>query len=460
MTAFNDIKRACFIGIGGIGMSALARYFHSAGIEVAGYDRVSTPLTDRLTKEGMNIHFTEDISALPAPFLSSAETLVVYTPAVPANHREMKYFREHQFRIMKRSEALGLIVHDMDVIAVAGTHGKTTISGMLSHILYASGIEYGAFLGGISKNAGTNYVSPGRSGRVVVEADEYDRSFLSLHPKMAIVTATDADHLDIYGNRAEVVESYSRFVSQIREGGILLVKKGLEFTGSLPATVYTYSLDEEADFRATGISREGFRYHFSLETPEMVISDLVLGIYGKVNLENAVAASAMALLSGAGEEGIRKGLLTYAGIKRRFDIIIEEQGCVYIDDYAHHPEELKAFISSVREALPGKRLAGIFQPHLYTRTRDFAPAFAESLSALDDVILLDIYPAREEPVEGVGPEIILDKLSNPGKKLVCSKEDLPGVIKELDPPVLLTMGAGDIDQWVEPLKNLLTQMRG
>lgn len=455
MNTLYGIERAFFIGIGGIGMSALARYFNATGIEVAGYDRVSTTLTDRLSGEGMSIHFTDDISLLPPAFRKPQGTLVIFTPAVPATHRELVFFREHHFRVLKRSEALGLIVKGMKVIAVAGTHGKTTISSMITHILSAGGIKTNAFLGGISTNLGTNFLFSPESDLVVVEADEYDRSFLKLYPDMAVLTAMDADHLDIYGDRKALLETYGNFVSQIRDGGTLLLKQGLspDHTGHLKT--FTYGLSGEADFHPREVIRQGFRYRFSLSARGEVIRGLTLGVYGKVNLENAVAACSVALLTGAGEEALRKGLEGYSGVKRRFEVMIERPDCVFIDDYAHHPEELKAFISSVSEALPGKRLTGIFQPHLYSRTRDFAAGFAESLSALDDVIVLDIYPAREEPIEGVGPELILGQLKNPGEKIHCSKARLLQVIDELNPEVLLTMGAGDIDQLTEPLKELL-----
>ncbi len=416
MTRQADIQRVYFIGIGGIGMSALARYFHALGLGVAGYDRVSTPLTGQLAREGMDVHFRDDLTAIPAAFRSPEGTLVVYTPAVPPELGELAFFREGGFRILKRSEALGEVVSDKRVIAVAGTHGKTTISGMLTHILNTAGPKTSAFLGGVSKNLGSNVVVQPGSDLVVVEADEFDRSFLRLYPEMAVVTAMDADHLDIYGSHEALLETFARFISQIHEGGKLLVKRGLPLDPEIPAGVFTYALDGDADFHALNIVREGFRYRFSLHTPGGVIDGLSLGVYGRVNLENAVAACALAWLAGAPDEGIRRGISGYTGIKRRFDVILEEPPVIFIDDYAHHPEELRAFITSVREALPGKRLTGIFQPHLYTRTRDFAAEFARSLSALDDVILLDIYPAREAPIAGVGPELIFDNLEQYRRK--------------------------------------------
>ncbi|HYW96635.1 MAG TPA: UDP-N-acetylmuramate--L-alanine ligase [Bacteroidales bacterium] len=449
------MQRAYFIGIGGIGMSALARYFKANGIEVAGYDRVSTGLTDQLAREGMMVHFTDDISAIPEAYRSTQGTLVVYTPAVPPLHSELRYFRDNHFDMVKRARALGMIIADKKSIAVAGTHGKTTISTMLSHILTVAGVKTSAFLGGISKNTGSNFRFEPGSHYIVVEADEFDRSFLNLNPQMAVITATDADHLDIYGSAEALEDTFNQFASQVKPCGVLLLKKGLKINYPRHVRRYNYSLSGDADFFARDISREGFRYHFSLRTPGGTIDGISLQVYGRVNLENAVAAGALAWLAGAGEEGVREGLEGYTGVRRRFDVIIEQPGCLFIDDYAHHPEELKAFISSVREALPGKRLSGVFQPHLYTRTRDFAAGFARSLSALDDVIILDIYPAREEPIAGVGPELILDNLTNTGEKIACSKEQLFKVVGELNPEVLLTMGAGDIDQMVDPLKNLL-----
>ncbi len=450
-----NIKRAYFIGIGGIGMSALARWFNAIGIRVAGYDRVSTSITDQLQDEGISVQFEEDSSVIPEDFRIPDGTLVVYTPAIPAMHSGLLFFREHKFSVLKRSEALGLVIGDTKVLAVAGTHGKTTISAMLSHILKTSGIRAGAFLGGISKNTGTNFNFDPEAEIVVVEADEFDRSFLTLYPEMAVITAMDADHLDIYGNREALIESFSLFASQIRKGGILLLKKGLSVKDAAHLTVYTYSLDGDTDFCALNIQHKGFTFTFSLKTPGGFIEELHPSVYGRVNIENAVAACALAWLNGAGDAGIKGGMKGYKGVKRRFDVIIDRPDCLFIDDYAHHPEELKAFISSVREALPGKKLTGIFQPHLYTRTRDFAPEFAQSLSALDDVILLDIYPAREEPIDGVSPMIILDKLENSGKRIHCGKEQLLQMVEKMKPEVLLTMGAGDIDRLVEPLKRLL-----
>ena len=457
MNSVNDIKSVYFIGIGGIGMSAVARHFSTAGIPVAGYDRISSPLTDSLAREGMKIHFTDDVSAIPPEFKNPKQTLVVYTPAVISAHHELSWFRENNFTVKKRSEVLGLIVRDKKTIAVAGTHGKTTISSMITHLLGSGGIEAGAFLGGISKNLGSNFRYAGPEQYVVVEADEYDRSFLSLYPQIAVITAIDADHLDIYGDRENLKQAFGEFTSHIRDGGILVMKEGLDLPVPDNLKVYRYSLEEGSGFGARQIKRDGFRYRFDLKTPQSVLENFLLGVYGRVNLENAIAACAVSWLCGLQPDRMREALKTYSGVARRFDVRIESGNRVFIDDYAHHPEELRAFIASVKEALPEKRLTGIFQPHLYSRTRDFADDFARSLSVLDDVIILDIYPAREDPIPGVGPHLIFDKLTNAGERIQCSKEQLLRVVDELDPPVLLTMGAGDIDRMVEPIANLLEE---
>lgn len=453
-----QIKRVYFIGAGGIGMSAVARYFKASGLDVAGYDRVSTPLTDQLSREGIHIHFTDDIEKVPPSFKIKEQTLIVYTPAIPVNHAELKYFRKEGFLIMKRSEILGSIMEMNKGIAVAGTHGKTTVSSMIAHIMNGSKIRCNAFLGGVSKNLDSNLLLDSHAEYTIAEADEFDRSFLRLYPELAVVTSMDPDHLDIYGSHEKMIEDYNRFISQIKPGGILIHRYGLpvEIPGMI--TAYSYDLEtEESDFYIRKVSRKGFNYQFDLATTAGDINNLEMGIYGKVNLENAVAAIAACLLIGAKEEEVRKGMKTYSGVKRRFDIQIESEERILIDDYAHHPEELNAFILSVREALPGKLLTGVFQPHLFSRTKDFAEGFSDSLSRLDNVILLDIYPAREEPVPGVSSKIIYDKLKNKGEKIMTNKEQLLNILKELNPEVLLMMGAGDIDQLIKPVKKLLSE---
>jgi UDP-N-acetylmuramate--alanine ligase len=454
-----NIKNVFFIGIGGIGMSALARYFKARGMGAGGYDRVETPLTQALQSEGMEIHYADRTELIPVKFLRKETCMVVYTPAVPSSHSELQFFRKNGYRVMKRSQVLGMIAGESRCIAVAGTHGKTTISSMIAHIFNHAGLNCNAFLGGISKNLDSNLLLKKDARMVIVEADEFDRSFLSLFPANAVVSAVDADHLDIYGTHDALLESFNSFVSQVKPGGILVYKKGIRL--KLPAGIrcLSYSTSEAADFSLADYRSDGFKIRFSVKTPYGEISNLQLGTYGKVNVENAIAALAIALLNEVSTEKIREALLTYRGVARRFDMRIQTGKHIYIDDYAHHPEELRAFITSVREAVPGKRLAGIFQPHLYSRTRDFSPGFSESLSLLDDVILLDIYPAREVAIPGVTSEMILGGLSNPGLKMLSSKTQLRAIIEDLKPEVLLTMGAGDIDQLVEPLEKLLNGMK-
>jgi UDP-N-acetylmuramate--alanine ligase len=456
MRDISDIKRVYFIGIGGIGMSAIARYMLLIGRKVAGYDRVSTSLTDTLTREGMNIHFSDDVLLVPRVFMDPENTLVIYTPAVPPDHSELTYFREKGFRVMKRAEALGMIVNSRKGIAVAGTHGKTTVSSMIAYLMKNSPEGCNAFLGGISKNLDSNLLLNPKAEYTVVEADEFDRSFLHLHPFMAVVTSMDADHLDIYGNYDNLKDSFNGFVSQIDESGLLIYREGLPLVVPPFLRSFTYSPEQAtASFYPLNVQRDGFSYRFSLKTPSGILDSMELGVYGRVNLENAVAALAVCHFLGVDEAVMREALTTYSGVKRRFDVRIETEERIYIDDYAHHPKELMAFIGSVKEALPGKKITGVFQPHLYSRTRDFADSFAESLSMCDNVVLLDIYPAREKPIPGVSSKIIYERLTNKGEKVMLEREQLFQVISELDPEVLLTMGAGDIDQLVEPIQNLL-----
>ncbi len=449
-------RRIYFIGIGGIGMSALARYFRVKGCEVCGYDRTETVLTKQLQAEGISVHYIDDIDAIPPSYKEDKEqTLVVYTPAVPSTHKEMNWFKDRGYRMMKRSEVLGQISKEKQTIAVAGTHGKTTTSTMVAHLLTESGIGCDAFLGGISKNYQTNLLLDDRSRYVVAEADEYDRSFLQLHPYIAIVTATDADHLDIYGTHEQLKQAFNQFVSQIVPGGTLIVKYGVQIVIPKGIQVFTYSLDRtEADFHATNIRIKDGQYVFDLHTPQNVLQEVTTGIPGLVNVENAIAAMAAAWLVKADPEKIKAGIASFAGVQRRFDYRIKNSRMVYIDDYAHHPEELRFTIESVRSLYPGKSITGIFQPHLYTRTRDFMDEFAQSLSLLDELILLDIYPAREEPIEGVSSQIIFDKVAISDKYL-CTKEELINVLKNKHIEVLLTMGAGNIDTLVKPIEDLL-----
>jgi UDP-N-acetylmuramate--alanine ligase len=453
---FNNIKRVYFLGIGGIGMSALARYFKATGKDVAGYDRTQAPLTKELISSGINIHFSDETGLIPADYLNKEDTLVVVTPAIPGNHKELAYFRNNSFMLFKRSEILGFIAGQKYNIAVSGTHGKTTVSTMIAHIMSQSESGCSAFLGGISKNFKSNLVYNAKSNYIITEADEFDRSFLRLHPQLTVITAMDADHLDIYGSRDELVRTFSQFANQTRKGGIILAKKGLKLDLDYDYNNYTYTLAEKADFYASNITLNRGIYSFEVVTPSSVIKNMSLRHPGIVNVENAIAATAVTYLTGIDAEIIRNALSTFNGISRRFDIILKTEELIYIDDYAHHPRELSAVINSVRKLYPGKKVTGIFQPHLYSRTRDFAGEFAESLDTLDDLILLDIYPARELPIKNITSKIIFDKVKLSGKML-CSKNDLPGILKNMKLEVLLTMGAGDIDQLVEPIKTMLDE---
>lgn len=456
MLKFNDIKKVYFIGIGGIGMSALARYFANRGIAVSGYDRTETQLTLALEKEGIAVHYTDDPSLLPSD-LHPDDSLIVYTPAVPATHLELNALIDRGFKIYKRAAVLGIICNSHRAIAIAGTHGKTSVTTMTAHILKTSALGCSAFLGGISKNYQTNFLIDNQgSDWVVAEADEFDRSFLQLIPELAVITSMDADHLDVYGSHEKVIESFKLFANKIREGGALVIKKGLS-AGYIPSEVYrnfTYSITEDADFCAQNITlKEGY-FEFDLKTPDIRIEKLVLHYPGRLNVENAVAASAVTLLAGVSPEDIRQALASYSGVKRRFDIHLNNEKYLLIDDYAHHPAEMKATIQSVRELYPDKVITGVFQPHLYSRTRDFASEFAASLDLLDEIVLLDIYPARELPIEGVSSELIFNQLQNK-KKQLCHRSELKRLASSFKPGIVIMMGAGDIENLVEPVKQEL-----
>lgn len=445
-------KKYYFIGIGGIGMSAIARYFNSAGYSVSGYDKTPSALTERLEKEGIAIHYEEDVSAIPA---DKENTLVVYTPAIPDDMSELRYVREQGYAVCKRSRALGEIARGQKCLAVAGTHGKTTTSTLLAHLLTHSGEGCNAFLGGISRNYDSNLLlSP--NPVLVAEADEYDRSFLQLYPYIAVITSADADHLDIYLDHKHLQEAFAQFASQIREDGFLILKKGVNISlEGVKAKILTYSYDTPADFYASDIiPLEGGYFDFTLNTPKGKIEKCTLGIPGWINVENAVAASAVALLHGIAPEKLRAGLASFKGVSRRFDIRLNTPQCAYVDDYAHHPNELRNAISSMRGIFKGKRLCGIFQPHLYSRTRDFAEEFADALGGLDELILLHIYPARELPIEGVSSKIIFDKV-NLDNKILISKEELMDTIRKRNFECLITFGAGDIDRFVLPIEEEL-----
>jgi UDP-N-acetylmuramate--alanine ligase len=452
-----QLKYVYFLGIGGIGMSALARYFNHHGYEVAGYDKTATSLTAELIEEGIDIHFIEDFNLIPAPFReNTSELMVIYTPAVPKNNAEVRYFNNQGIKIWKRAEVLGRLSSINESIAVAGTHGKTSVSTMITTIFKYSSLNCTAFLGGISKDYHSNLVLSDESDFTIVEADEYDRSFLHLQPSIAVITAIDADHLDVYGNREELKKSFLEFISRIKPGGYLIMKQGLdiEIPASLDIHACTYGFDKKSDYRASNISSANGKQKFNLEFKDKKYKNLEIGLPGKVNIENALAAIGVADTCGIEEEAIAKAVKAFSGVKRRFDFQINNDNIVYIDDYAHHPEELKAFIGSVRELYPGREIKGIFQPHLFSRTRDFASEFAESLDLLDSLILLDIYPAREEPIPGITSEIIFEKVTIENKTS-CTKEELLDILKKSKIDVLLTMGAGDIDRMVVPVNHLL-----
>lgn len=459
MKNLQNIKNVYFLGIGGIGMSALARYFKFTGRNVAGYDRTPTELTQKMEKEGIDIHFEDDIRLIPKNW-NPEETMAVFTPALPDDHHELSWFREKPIPLFKRAKVLGLICNEQDCIAVAGTHGKTTISTMAATLLDKTKKGCGAFLGGISKNFGSNLLLPKEaSGWIVAEADEFDRSFLQLQPQIALVSSMDADHLDIYGEKEKITESFQKFVSQIKPGGKLVIKKGLALNAQhTEAEIYTYSLSLYADFQPLNLklNTNDNYYDFDLKTPEGIIQNCRLNYPGLLNVENAVAAAALSFLAGAAEEDLRNGLAQYKGVARRFDIRFKSESQIYIDDYAHHPEELRAVISSVKALFPGRKITGIFQPHLYSRTRDFAPEFAESLDLLDEAVLVPLYPAREEPIEGISSETIFGKMKLENKYII-GKNEVPGMLEKHSTNVVMTMGAGDIDsiaeQIIEVLKN-------
>lgn len=445
-----------FIGAGGIGMSALVRYFLAKGYRVAGYDRTPSPLTAELQAEGLEIVYDESVDLIPDYCREPATTLVVYTPAIPATHAGLVYFREQGFRVIKRAELLGLITQSSKGLCFSGTHGKTTTSSMAAHIFHESPIGCNAFLGGILRNYDSNLILSDHSPFTVIEADEYDRSFHWLHPYMAVVTATDPDHLDIYGTEEAYLESFAHFTSLIQPGGCLVMKRGIKLVPRVQegVKVYTYSARDGGDFHAGNIRVGNGTIVFDFVAPDGVVADVELGVPVDINIENAVAAMAIARLNGVADDDMRRAMASFRGAKRRFEFWVKRDDRVMIDDYAHHPDELKASIRSVRALYPGRKLTVIFQPHLYSRTRDFAPQFAEALSMADQVILLDIYPAREQPIPGVTSQIIFDKITCREKEL-CLREKLLERIKECNFDVLLTMGAGDIDRLLPQIASIV-----
>lgn len=442
----NQIHNVYFIGIGGIGMSALARYFKAIGKNVSGYDKTETELTKELEALGIEIHFEDSISLIPKDYYAE-NTLVIITPAVPKTHSEWNYFLEREYQVKKRAEVLGIITKDTFCFAVAGTHGKTTTSSILGHILYESGADVTAFLGGIVENYNSNLIGSGKTV-TVVEADEFDRSFLHLYPDIACVTSMDADHLDIYGDTASIDASFVEFADKVKDKKKLFVAKGLPLEG------ITVAVNDEADYKAFNIRIENSTYVFDVQTPSEVIKDIRFNLPGKHNLTNALIALAMAYTYGTPTEAIAKALFSFQGVKRRFSYQIKEKNRVYIDDYAHHPTEINAVHQAVSELYPQDKVLAVFQPHLFSRTKDFIDGFASSLSAFDEVILLDIYPARELPVEGVNSAWLLGKIDNPNKKLV-SKDNLISEILKSDARVVVTIGAGDIGELVKPIKQAL-----
>ncbi len=455
-----EFQNIYFLGIGGIGMSALARYFLHEGKCVAGYDRTESSLTDALATEGAAIHYEDDIRLIPETFLDPERTMVVYTPAVPHDHSEYRYFVEHGFRIEKRSQMLGHLAAGKYVMAVAGTHGKTTTSTLvawLNRVLTGGG---SAFLGGLSKNFDGNLVL-GDGARLAVEADEFDRSFLRLYPDVAVVTAADADHLDIYGTHEAVKEAFSQFVGQIRAGGALIIKQGVDIRIDNPQiTVYRYAYDTPCDFYACDIRlAEGGHYRFGIATPDGVIDGCTLGVPGWVNIENAVAAVASVWCAARAEgttldpDRLREALASFSGVKRRFDFYLNTPQQVYMDDYAHHPRELAATLSSVKGMFPGRHVTVLFQPHLYTRTRDLYREFAEALSEADEAVLLPIYPAREEPIPGISSEIIAERMTVPCR--IVPREALAATVAAMDTDVVISFGAGNIDACCEAIAEKL-----
>lgn len=452
----NTLKAVYFIGAGGIGMSALVRYFLSKGKKVGGYDRTPSELTQELNEEGASIHYEENITLIPEDFKQPETTLIIYTPAIPANHQELTYFRENGFEIQKRAQVLGMLTRTERGMCVAGTHGKTTTSTMAAHLLHQSHVTCNAFLGGISKNYETNLLLSDKSDLVVIEADEFDRSFHWLTPYATVITATDSDHLDIYGTHEAYVESFRKYTSLIRPDGFLIIKKGIDLQPDVQpgVTVYTYSNDE-GDFHAENIRIANGEITFDFISPLGNIADIRLGVPVYINIENGIAAMALAQIGGATAEEIRTAMATFQGVDRRFDFKIKNDHIVLLSDYAHHPAEIRQSVTSIRTLYPDKKITAIFQPHLYTRTRDFYKEFADSLSLLDEVILLDIYPAREQPIPGITSQLIYDNLRPGIEKCLCKKEGLIDLLKNKHLEVLITLGAGDIDNYIPQISELL-----
>ena len=451
---FNSVY---FIGIGGIGMSALARYFLHRGLVVGGYDKTPSDLTRQLEKEGAQIHYEDNLQLVPEPCLDSDHTLVVYTPAVPADHSELTYFRNHGFDLQKRAQVLGTLTRTHKGLCVAGTHGKTSTSTMCAHIMHQSHLDCNAFLGGISKNYGTNYILSSKSDYVVIEADEFDRSFHWLRPWMTVITATDPDHLDIYGTKEAYLESFRHYTTLIQPGGALILHTGLEMRPDVQPGVrtYSYSLDS-GDFHAENVKIENGEITFDFISPIENVANIQLGQPIPINIENGVAAMAMAQLNGCTPDELREGMKTFAGVDRRFDFKVRNSRHVFLSDYAHHPKEILQSARSMRQLYSDRKITALFQPHLYTRTRDFYKEFAEALSLLDEVILCDIYPAREKPIPGVTSRLIYDNLAPGVEKSMIHKEEVLDLVRSRDFDVLIVLGAGDLDNYVPQIAQILS----
>lgn len=447
-----------FIGIGGIGMSAIARYFLNTGVFVGGYDRTPSPLTKTLEEEGAVIHYEDNVELIPEQCKQRDNCLVIYTPAIPATHTEYNFFKDNGFDIQKRAQVLGTLTKSLRGLCVAGTHGKTTTSSITAHILHQSHVDCNAFLGGITKNYGTNYILSSESPYVVIEADEYDRSFHWLTPWASVITSTDSDHLDIYGTEEAYLESFRKYTGLIQPGGFLVLHTGLKLVPSTQEGVTTYYYGrEDGDFHADNLKIGNGRITFDLVSPIENISDIELGVPVAINIDNGIAAMALAQLAGVSADEIRKGMLSFGGVDRRFDFHVRRSDMVYISDYAHHPEEIRQSILSIKQLYAGKRIKAIFQPHLYSRTQNFYREFADALSLLDDVVIMDIYPAREEPIPGVTSDLIFDNLRSGIKKQLCTKSTIMDSIREKDFDVLVTLGAGDIENFADEISDFLTK---
>ena len=462
MIEFKNIEGLYFVGIGGIGMSALALYFEKGGYSIAGYDRSESKISRSLAENGCVINYVDEVDVLPELFRNISfknKVLIVYTPAIPVENKILSFFKSNGYSIYKRSEILGELSSHTDTLAVAGTHGKTTVSTMIAHLLKQSQIDCSAFLGGISKNYDSNLLL-GDSRYTVMEADEFDRSFHRLSPLMAVVTSLDADHLDIYGDQLTMIKAYNEFCAKIKNGGNLIVNKKISKEIIVPQGVncFTYGLGEGCDFRATDIKHNTDYYSFNFHSPSTTIEDIHFAFPGIINIENFTAAIAVALMCGVTEQEVKKAVLLFQGVRRRFDIRINIPGLAFVDDYAHHPEEIRACIMCMKEFFTGRKITGIFQPHLFSRTRDHAEGFAKILDELDEVILLPVYPAREKPIEGVSSAMIFNKMKSTRKRMMA-KEDIPGKLDTSKLDVLLTIGAGDIDGLVEPIEEKLKRER-